>query len=118
MLSENSSDDFCRRIPVDVVVHPRNLNFIFVAYGGTISDENFSRSSLADIYFSYRWNRVLRSCKAVVEPVDEDIDKGLSQKERKTLQTYELLIPAGAPGGSGYTDPVIRFFVPLATKED
>jgi hypothetical protein len=31
------------------------------------------------------------------------------QKEQKTLRTYELLIPAGAPGGSGYTDPVIHF---------
>lgn len=30
----------------------------------------------------------------------------LSQKEQKVLRTYELLIPAGAPGGSGYTDPV------------
>ncbi|KAI0322973.1 WD40-repeat-containing domain protein [Amylostereum chailletii] len=26
-------------------------------------------------------------------------------KEHKTLRTYELLIPAGAPGGAGYTDP-------------
>jgi hypothetical protein len=68
--------------------------------------------------FFYRWNCVLRSCNTVIEPVDEDIDEGLSQKERKTLQTYELLIPAGAPGGSGYTDPVIRFLVPLATKEN
>ncbi len=34
----------------------------------------------------------------------------LSQKEQKALRTYELLMPAGAPGGSGYTDPVIRFF--------
>lgn len=48
----------------------------------------------------------------------KDTDEALSQKERKTLQTYELLIPAGAPGGSGYTDPVIRFLVPLATKEN
>ncbi|KAF8274032.1 lethal giant larvae like, C-terminal-domain-containing protein [Lactarius quietus] len=26
-------------------------------------------------------------------------------KEQKTLSTYELLVPAGAPGGAGYTDP-------------
>ena len=30
------------------------------------------------------------------------------QKEQKTLGTYELLVPAGAPGGAGYTDPVSR----------
>ncbi len=34
----------------------------------------------------------------------------LSQKEQKALRTYELLIPAGAPGGSGYTDPVIPLY--------
>ncbi|KAF8506641.1 lethal giant larvae like, C-terminal-domain-containing protein [Russula emetica] len=55
------------RIPVDVVLHPRNLDFIFIAYGGGIV--------LIDL------------------------------KEQKALRTYELLIPAGAPGGSGYTDP-------------
>ncbi|KAI0003744.1 lethal giant larvae like, C-terminal-domain-containing protein [Russula compacta] len=55
------------RIPVDVVPHPRNLDFIFVVYGGGI------------VFFDL--------------------------KEQKTLRTYELLIPAGAPGGSGYTDP-------------
>jgi hypothetical protein len=31
----NPSNDLCRRIPVDVVLHPRNLDFIFIAYGGT-----------------------------------------------------------------------------------
>jgi len=31
----NLSDDICRRVPVDVVLHPRNLDFIFIAYGGT-----------------------------------------------------------------------------------
>ncbi|KAI9462922.1 lethal giant larvae like, C-terminal-domain-containing protein [Russula earlei] len=55
------------RTPVDIVMHPRNINFIFIAYGGGIV--------LFDL------------------------------KEQKTLHTYELLIPAGAPGGSGYTDP-------------
>ena len=45
------SDDLRRRIPVDVVVHPRNLNFILVAYGGTVLGMVY-RSSLADIYFS------------------------------------------------------------------
>ncbi|KAI0257073.1 hypothetical protein BJV78DRAFT_1277663 [Lactifluus subvellereus] len=59
--------DGTSRIPVDVVVHPRSLNFVFVAYGG-------------GIVF-------------------------LDLKEQKTLRTYELLVPAGAPGGSGYTDP-------------
>ena len=34
----------------------------------------------------------------------------LSQKDQKALRTYELLIPAGAPGGSGYTDPVIPLY--------
>ena len=34
----------------------------------------------------------------------------LSQKEQKVARTYELLIPAGAPGGSGYTDPVIPLY--------
>lgn len=116
MLPENPSIYICRRIPVDVVVHPRNLNFVFVAYGGTTSDEIF----LVRLWLTlllYRWNCVLRSCNAVIEPVDEDINEGLSQKERKTLQTYELLIPAGAPGGSGYTDPVTLLFVPLETEE-
>ena len=40
----------------------------------------------------------------------------LSQKEQKTLRTYELLVPAGAPGGSGYTDPVTPFTL-FATQE-
>lgn len=35
----------------------------------------------------------------------------LSQKEQKVLRMYELLIPAGAPGGSGYTDPVTPLYV-------
>lgn len=34
----------------------------------------------------------------------------LSQKEQRVLRTYEYLIPAGAPGGSGYTDPVIPLY--------
>lgn len=34
-----------RRIPVDVVVHPRNLDFVFVAYGGIFPDEIVSSSS-------------------------------------------------------------------------
>ncbi len=34
----------------------------------------------------------------------------LSQKDQKALRTYELLIPAGAPGGSGYTDPVTPLY--------
>ncbi|KAH9044417.1 lethal giant larvae like, C-terminal-domain-containing protein [Lactarius pseudohatsudake] len=55
------------RIPVDVIVHPRHLNFVFIAYGGGVV--------LFDL------------------------------NEQKTLGTYELLVPAGAPGGSGYTDP-------------
>ncbi|KAH9178656.1 lethal giant larvae like, C-terminal-domain-containing protein [Lactarius sanguifluus] len=54
-------------IPVDVIVHPRHLNFVFIAYGGGVV--------LFDL------------------------------NEQKTLGTYELLVPAGAPGGSGYTDP-------------
>lgn len=41
MLSGTPSNYFGRRIPVDVVIHPRNLDFVFVAYGGTISDEHF-----------------------------------------------------------------------------
>ncbi|KAI0275129.1 hypothetical protein BC834DRAFT_965566 [Gloeopeniophorella convolvens] len=55
------------RVPVDVIVHPRDLNFVFIAYGGGVV--------LFDL------------------------------KGQKTVKTYELLIPAGAPGGSGYTDP-------------
>ncbi|KAI0059493.1 hypothetical protein BV25DRAFT_1918512 [Artomyces pyxidatus] len=55
------------RLPVDVVIHPRNLNLVFIAYGGGVV--------LIDL------------------------------KNRNTLRTYELLIPAGAPGGAGYTDP-------------
>jgi hypothetical protein len=34
----------------------------------------------------------------------------LPQKEQKAVRTYEFLIPAGAPGGSGYTDPVIPLY--------
>jgi hypothetical protein len=30
-----------RKIPVDVVVHPRNPNFVFVAYGGILPDQIF-----------------------------------------------------------------------------
>ncbi|KAI0046614.1 hypothetical protein FA95DRAFT_1582978 [Auriscalpium vulgare] len=71
--------DGSSRIPIDVVIHPRNLNLIFVAYGGGIV--------LIDI------------------------------KERKTLRTYELLIPAGAPGGAGYTDPdLLKHRRPLVTS--
>jgi hypothetical protein len=28
------SNDLRRRVPVDVILHPRNLNFAFVVYGG------------------------------------------------------------------------------------
>jgi syntaxin-binding protein 5 len=66
--------------------------------------------SLADISLFRRWHRVDRSCNVAVELFDEDINMRLSQKEQKALRTYELLIPAGAPGGSGYTGPVIQFF--------
>ncbi|KAG0700674.1 WD40 containing snare-dependent exocytosis protein [Suillus ampliporus] len=51
-------------IPVDVVVHPRDLNLMFIAFcGGTI---------LYDL------------------------------SSRNILRAYELVIPAGAPGGGGY----------------
>ncbi|VDB87527.1 unnamed protein product [Peniophora sp. CBMAI 1063] len=55
------------RIPSQILSHPRNLNLVFIAYGGGVI--------LVDL------------------------------KERNTLRIYELLIPAGAPGGAGYTDP-------------
>lgn len=47
----------------------------------------------------------------VIELFDVGIDERLSQKEQKVLRTFELLVPAGAPGGSGYTDPVILLYV-------
>ncbi|KAA1468094.1 hypothetical protein DENSPDRAFT_833291 [Dentipellis sp. KUC8613] len=54
-------------IPVDMVIHPRNLDLLFVAYGGGVV--------LIDL------------------------------KERNTLRAYELIVPAGAPGGAGYLTP-------------
>ncbi|KAI0033991.1 lethal giant larvae like, C-terminal-domain-containing protein [Vararia minispora EC-137] len=54
-------------IPTQIVVHPRNVGLVFVAYGGGVV--------LVDL------------------------------KDRRSLRVYELLIPAGAPGGAGYTDP-------------
>ncbi|KAG2156546.1 lethal giant larvae like, C-terminal-domain-containing protein [Suillus bovinus] len=51
-------------IPVDLVAHPRDLNLIFVAFGGGIVLYDLS--------------------------------------SRNILRAYELVIPAGAPGGGGY----------------
>ncbi|KAG1754961.1 lethal giant larvae like, C-terminal-domain-containing protein [Suillus paluster] len=50
-------------IPVDIVVHPRDLNLMFIAFGAVYS---------------------------------------LFQSSRNILRAYELVIPAGAPGGGGY----------------
>ncbi|KAG1904773.1 lethal giant larvae like, C-terminal-domain-containing protein [Suillus fuscotomentosus] len=52
-------------IPVDLVAHPRDLNLMFVAFGGQ----------------SFLWSR---------------------GSSRNILRAYELVIPAGAPGGGGY----------------
>lgn len=51
-------------IPVDLVAHPRDLNLIFVAFGGGVVLYDLS--------------------------------------SRNILRVYELVIPAGAPGGGGY----------------
>ncbi|KAG1864661.1 lethal giant larvae like, C-terminal-domain-containing protein [Suillus subalutaceus] len=51
-------------IPVDLVAHPRDLNLIFVAFGGGVVLYDLS--------------------------------------SRNILRAYELVIPAGAPGGGGY----------------
>ncbi|KAJ4485744.1 WD40 containing snare-dependent exocytosis protein [Lentinula aciculospora] len=51
-------------IAIDTVIHPRDLNLLFVVYGGGVV--------LSDL------------------------------SERKTLRTYELVYPPGAPGGTGY----------------
>ncbi|KAG2117950.1 lethal giant larvae like, C-terminal-domain-containing protein [Suillus discolor] len=51
-------------IPVDLVTHPRDLNLIFVAFGGGVVLYDLS--------------------------------------SRNILRAYELVIPAGAPGGGGY----------------
>ncbi|TFY82005.1 hypothetical protein EWM64_g2007 [Hericium alpestre] len=69
MLSDGltTSSDPSARIPVDVVIHPRNLDLVFVVYGGGVV--------LIDL------------------------------KERNTVRVYELLVPAGAPGGAGYLAP-------------
>ncbi|KZP28851.1 hypothetical protein FIBSPDRAFT_816652 [Athelia psychrophila] len=55
------------QMPTDVVIHPRDLNLAFVAYGGGVV--------LSDL------------------------------TQRSTLRAYELVIPAGAPGGAGYNNP-------------
>ncbi|KZV70969.1 hypothetical protein PENSPDRAFT_578479 [Peniophora sp. CONT] len=66
------------RIPSQILSHPRNLNLVFVAYGGGVI--------LVDL------------------------------KGYNTLRIYELLIPAGAPGGAGYTDPgLLRHRRPAVT---
>lgn len=51
-------------IPIDLVAHPRDLNLIFVAFGGGVVLYDLS--------------------------------------SRNILRVYELVIPAGAPGGGGY----------------
>ncbi|CAK5280636.1 unnamed protein product, partial [Mycena citricolor] len=56
-------------IPVEVVVHPRDLNLLFVAYSGGVI--------LSDL------------------------------TQRNTLRAFELVLPAGAPGGAGYGHPDI-----------
>ncbi|KAJ7269438.1 lethal giant larvae like, C-terminal-domain-containing protein [Mycena haematopus] len=55
--------------PVETVVHPRDLNLLFVAYSSGVI--------LSDL------------------------------TQRNTLRAYELVLPAGAPGGPGYGHPDI-----------
>ncbi|KAJ6520108.1 WD40 containing snare-dependent exocytosis protein [Mycena sanguinolenta] len=55
--------------PIETVVHPRDLNLLFVAYSSGII--------LSDL------------------------------TQRNTLRAYELVLPAGAPGGAGYGHPDI-----------
>ncbi|KAJ6483896.1 WD40 containing snare-dependent exocytosis protein [Mycena vulgaris] len=57
------------QLPIETVVHPRDLNLLFVAYSGGII--------LSDL------------------------------TQRNTLRAYEFILPAGAPGGSGYGHPDI-----------
>ncbi|KAJ7492344.1 WD40 containing snare-dependent exocytosis protein [Mycena latifolia] len=57
------------QLPIETVVHPRDLNLLFVAYSGGII--------LSDL------------------------------TQRNTLRAYELVLPAGAPGGAGYGHPDI-----------
>ncbi|KZT08686.1 uncharacterized protein LAESUDRAFT_676040 [Laetiporus sulphureus 93-53] len=54
---------------VDIAVHPRNLNLLFIAFGGGVI--------LSDL------------------------------TQRNTVRAYELILPPGAPGGSGYNAPDI-----------
>ena len=71
-----------RRIPVDVVVHPRNLDFVFVAYGGIFPDEIVSSSPYWDLRF-HRWCRITWSCNAVIQLFEEGTDKAFYRKKRR-----------------------------------
>ncbi|KZT30972.1 hypothetical protein NEOLEDRAFT_1083589 [Neolentinus lepideus HHB14362 ss-1] len=54
-------------VPIEVVIHPRNLDLVFVAYSGGVV--------LSDL------------------------------EQRSTIGAYRLILPLGAPGGSGHNGP-------------
>ncbi|KAJ7161293.1 WD40 containing snare-dependent exocytosis protein [Mycena crocata] len=69
MANRMDKPDPTTQLPLETVIHPRDLNLLFVAYSGGII--------LSDL------------------------------TQRNTLRAYEFVLPAGAPGGSGYGHPDI-----------
>jgi hypothetical protein len=112
MLSENSSDDF---LPEGF----RSMS-LFIRETSTLyslrTEVQRMRILLVHLWLTFPFFTggivFFDLVTQLLSRLTKDTDEEPSQKERKTLQTYELLIPAGAPGGSGYTDPVIRFVSP------
>ena len=84
---------------VDVVIHPRDLNLVFVAFstGVVLFDLVSIHLYSFDLVFYFQCD---------------------SQTERAPIHRYELMIAPGCPGALGYNDPVrsLATFFPSSSQ--
>jgi len=90
-------------VPVALIIHPRDLNLIFVCFTGKYLPPR------PPIFLSHIFHRCHNSCQSGEWRMTIGChDKLLSgmQKERSTCRVYELTLPGGAPGPEWAPGPV------------
>ena len=84
---------------IDIVVHPRDLNLLFIAYEGMRPFTCFAHCSLT-LHHRLR-DRSRFGARVLTRRLYSWLTASV-QKDEKPVRTFELTLSPGAPGGTGY----------------
>lgn len=104
-----------RPFAIDIVVHPRDLNLLFLAYSGKqnscVCEDSIFKSVAGGIVLYDIVSLLFLSRSVSIF----SHTRRWFKSERRPIRHYVLLLPPGAPGGTGYSDKVGMKMTVVAT---